>query len=275
VDASTPGACTDDAGSLRGARCILRILGYAVDPDNAPIATHTLASACGPATCSPGYTGSDGAFAIGVGFHIAPDTYSVQLHVRPDQTAFYFALPKGAVGPVVDVGALRVLPMPAHGPLLNVDQYGASAQTVTSGDVTLDIPDGVYVRLDVESNLAGDHGKEFRALTIPRKYIQDFAGSVVGVEALYALEPFESSFDYPLLQSTPARVRLSFANTAAFAAGDPVDVLALGSYVYPEWVTPAAFEKVAQAHVSADGSRIELDPGEGLLHLTWIALRPS
>jgi hypothetical protein len=45
--------------------------------------------------------------------------------------------------------------------------------------------------------------------------------------------------------------------------------------VYPDWVTPAAFEKVASAHVSADGSRVELDPGEGLPHLTWIALRPS
>jgi hypothetical protein len=276
LDGSIPGACTDDASALpQSARCILRIQGRAVDAAGAPIATHTLASACGPSQCSPGSTAGDGTFAIDVGFHIDPDVYSVQLHVRPDQTAFYFALPKGATGPVVDMGALRVLPMPAHGPLLDVDRNGAPAQTVTSGDVTLDVPEGVYVRLDVESNLAGDHGREFRALTIARNFMEEFADDIVGVQAMYALEPFESSFDYPAPRSMAALVRLSFANTAALAAGTPVDVLALGSYVYPDWVKPAAFEKVASAHVSADGSRIELDPGEGLPHLTWIALRPS
>jgi hypothetical protein len=273
MDASVGSGCDDAAPA--GTRCILRIDGRAVGPTGAPIATHTLASACGPSTCSPGYTDGAGAFAIGVGFHIDPDVYSVQLHVRPDRTAFYFALPKGAPGPVVDVGALRVLPMPAHGPLLDVERSGAPAQTVTSGDVTLDVPDGVYVRLDVESNLAGDHGKEFRALTIARNFIEDFADSALGVQAMYALEPFESSFEYPAPHSMPAVVRPSFANTAAFTPGAAIDVLALGSYVYPEWVTPAAFEKVAGAHVSADGSRIDLDPGEGLPHLTWIALRPS
>lgn len=275
LDASYTGACDDDATASPFAHCIVSIHGRAVDGAGAPIATHTLASACGPATCSPGYTDDGGAFTIGVGFHIDPDVYSVQLHVRPDRTAFYFALPKGAAGPVIGVGALRVLPMPAHGPLLDVNRNGAPAQTVTSGDVTLDVPAGVYVRLDVESNLAGDHGREFRALTIARNFIEDFADDALGVQAMYALEPFESSFDHPPPQSMPAAVRLSFANTAAFTAGTSIDVLALGSYVYPEWVTPAAFEKVAGAHVSPDGSRIELDPGEGLPHLTWIALRPS
>jgi hypothetical protein len=40
-----------------------------------------------------------------------------------------------------------------------------------------------------------------------------------------------------------------------------------------DWVTPAAFEPVANARVTADGTRIELDSGEGLRYLTWVALR--
>ncbi|HVW27305.1 MAG TPA: hypothetical protein VHC69_18195 [Polyangiaceae bacterium] len=276
MDASIPAACAGDAAALpSGARCILHIDGRAIDENGAPIAPHTLASACGPEQCAPGYTASDGSFAIPVGVHLDPSLYSVELHVRPDQAAFYFALPKNAPGPIVDMGALRVLPMPPHGPLLDVNPNGAAAQTVASGDVTLDVPEGVYVRLDVESNLAGDHGREFRALTIASRFIDEFADGIAGLRAVYALEPFESSFEYPGAHPMPALVRLSFVNTAAIAAGAAVDVLALGTYVYPEWVTPAALEKVASAHVSADGSRIELDPGEGLPHLTWIALRPS
>ena len=276
VDASGPFACADAAAALPArARCVLRIDGRAIDESDAPVAPHTLASACGPAACSPGFTGSDGAFAIPVGFHLDPGVYSVQMHVRPDRAAFYFALPGDALGPVVDMGALRVLDMPAHGPLLDVDRSGAPSQTVTSGDVTLEVPEGVYVRLDVESNLAGDHGREFRALTIAPRFIDEFSDGMTGVQAMYALEPFESSFEYPASGATPALVRLSFANTAGLEAGAGVDVLALGTYIYPGWVKPAAFEKVASGHVSADGSKIELDPGEGLSHLTWIAIREA
>src|SRR5262249_54002758 len=159
------------------------------------------------------------------------------------------ALPKDDVGSVVHMSDLRVLSMPEHGPLLEVNRDGAGAQTVTSGDVTLAVPDGIYIRLDVQSNLAGDHGKEFRALSIASNFIEEFADGVSGLRAMYALEPFESSFEYPGSNSMPAVVRLSFVNTAGLAAGAPADVLALGTYVYPEWVTPAAFEKVANAHV--------------------------
>ena len=276
VDASLPRACTDaDAGLPDRVHCILHIDGRAVDAMGAPIATHTLVSACGPAQCAPGYTSSSGAFSIPVGLHLDPDVYSAQLHVRPDRAAFYYALPKGAPGPVIDLGELRVLDLPAHGPLLSVVRTGAPAQAVTSGDVTLEVADGVYVRLDVESNLAGDHGREFRALAIPGNFVPDFADASLGVVAMYAFEPFESSFEVPGAPARPVTVRLSFDNAGRFAAGAAVDVLALGTYVYPDWVTPAAFEKVATAHVTGDGAKVVLDAGEGLLHLTWVALRAA
>jgi hypothetical protein len=255
--------------------CILHVDGKAIDAQNKPITDHTLVSACGPAQCNPGYTSPTGNFVIPVALHINPDIYSAQVHVRVDKAAFYYALPKGAKGPAVDLGNLRVLDMPAMGPKLNVDRKGVPAQTVTNGDVTLDVPDGTYVRLDIESNLAGEHGKEFRALTIPSNFLPEFADASLGIKAMYALEPFECSFETPGAQAMQVKVRLSFANALKLAAGAAVDVLALGTYIYPDWITPAAFEKVATAHVSADGSKIEFDKDEGLPYLTWVALRPA
>jgi hypothetical protein len=31
----------------------------------------------------------------------------------------------------------------------------------------------------------------------------------------------------------------------------------------------------AQAHVSADGKTIQTDPGEGIVELTWLGVRPK
>jgi len=267
-----PTSCSDDAN---GFPCILHIDGRGIDKDNNPIEDMTLVSACGPTQCNPGYTSATGGFAIPVGLHINPDVYSAQVHVRPDKAAFYYALPKDAKGPAVDLGNLRVLDMPATGPKLNVNRMGTPAQTVTSNDVTLDVPDGIYVRVDVESNLAGDHGKEFRALTIPSAFMGEFAAASLGIKAMYALEPFESSFETTGATMKNVNVRLTFANTTKLPSGSAVDVLALGTYIYPDWLKPATFEKVASAHVSADGSKIEMDKDEGLPYLTWVAVRPA
>jgi hypothetical protein len=59
------------------------------------------------------------------------------------------------------------------------------------------------------------------------------------------------------------------------AAAAPVEILALGSYTFPDWITPAAFEVVATGSVSSDGTRIEMDAGEGVPHLTWLAIRAT
>jgi len=181
MDGGIPTACTDSTTGLSSdAVCILHIDGSAIDSKGNPVEGHTLVSACGPTQCNPGYTSAAGTFQIPVGLHLVPSVYSAQVHVRPDKAAFYYALPKDAKGPTVDLGKLRVLDMPLTGPALNVDRMGTPAQTVTSGDVTLDVPDGIYVRLDVESNLAGDHGKQFRALTIPDNFMADFVDASLG-----------------------------------------------------------------------------------------------
>ena len=164
--------------------------------------------------------------------------------------------------------------MPLEGPTLVVksDRTGAPAQTVTNGEVTLDVPAGILVELDVEDVLAAEVGKRFRVLAVPAAQRAAFAKPELGLRALYALSPFESSFIRESDESL-ALARLSFANAAGFAPGAAVEVLALGTYLYPEWVHPAAFERVATAKVTADGTRIEMDPEQGVAHLTWIGLR--
>jgi len=278
-DGALPASCLDAGAGAPGAVCITGVRGRAIDENGAPVGTNQLVSACGTVQCNPGFTDPTGAFSIPVGFHIVPGSYSVQVHKRVDFTAFYYALPSGAKGPVIEMGNLRSLPMPATGPELAVDRAGVPAQSVTSGDVTLDVPGGIYVRLDVESNLAENTtpgtGRAFRALKIPAQFMKEFADPSLGFSAMYAFEPFECSFENAGVPDVPVNVRLSFANSASIAAGAAVDVAALGTYIYPDWIPPAAFTKVANAHVSADGSHIDMDAGEGLPYLTWVALRKA
>jgi hypothetical protein len=273
VDSGGPTACTDDTTGLPPtAVCILHISGRAIDENGNPLSGGTFVSACA-AQCNPGHTDANGRFRIDVGLHLVPNIYAVQIHVRPENTAFYFPLPQGAAGPIIEMGDLRVLPMPASGPSLAIDRAGVPAQSVTSGDVTLDVGDGVYVRLDVESNVAGALGKQFRSLRIPDTMLHEFADPALGMSVLYALEPFESSFELASAPNMPINVRLAFANFANLAAGSAVDLLALRSYVHSDRIPPVTFQKAAAGHVSVDGKSITLDPGEGLPYLTWVGLR--
>jgi len=49
----------------------------------------------------------------------------------------------------------------------------------------------------------------------------------------------------------------------------------VNSYAYPDWLTLARFEVLATATVSGDGARVEMAPGQGVRHLTWLAPRPA
>jgi hypothetical protein len=81
---------------------------------------------------------------------------------------------------------------------------------------------------------------------------------------LYACSPFEVRFSQ--------KARITFTNSAGLPAGAEVDVQAMGGLLSSS--PPAGnFTSVAVAHVSGDGKLIVMDPGEGVLGLTWISLR--
>jgi hypothetical protein len=83
--------------------------------------------------------------------------------------------------------------------------------------------------------------------------------------------PFEAQFLDARGDSVGARI--VFDNDAELPSGTSVELLALGSYLHPEGVTPAAFEPVATGVVSTDGARIEMADGEHVDLLTWIGIR--
>jgi hypothetical protein len=147
------------------------------------------------------------------------------------------------------------------------DKAGAPAQNVTSGAVTLDVADGVSVKLDVEDVALKEEGKLFRALTIPAEHRDHFVPASVGLVALYAFTPFETSF-VDATTSDPVLARVELDNEAALPAGSKVEFLGLGSYLFPTWVPPAEFQVVATGTVSTDGTKLQMDAGEGIRHLT-------
>jgi hypothetical protein len=176
-----------------------------------------------------------------------------------------------------DVGTLRVIGLPSDGPLLttklDLDGGPAPAQTVTSGGVTLDIGEGTIVRLSIGDALAGEEGARFRARELTSVQVEEFAPHLGDVR-LFAMGPFEADF-MPVEDAKPD-VSLRVENVHDWPPGSDIEVLALGTYLDPDWLTPSAFEPVGTGTVSADGETIELPSGAagpGLLHLTWIGLR--
>lgn len=158
---------------------------------------------------------------------------------------------------------------------LDLNGQTSPAQTVQSGPVRLSIAAGTVVRLTVgDALLPDDAGKFLRVTRLKEAEMEEFAPSV-GALAMYAMGPFEAAFEGEA-QSAP-HVSVSFENEFSLNAGQKVTVLALGTYLDPDWLSPSKFESIGEATVSDDGQTIELTEaatGSGLRHLTWLALRP-
>lgn len=261
--------CSEPASEIpAGAVCIHNVSGRAVDPQGAPV-DKVLVSVCGT-ECYPAESGPDGRYSVPVNRHIIVSRYSMLVHERPLKAGFYFALPDEP-GPDIDIGDTPLLPLP-DGPPLVVKPDGSPAQSVTSGDATLTVPNGVEVRLDYDELAAGDPGKEFRALPVPKNLWTDFADASLGLSALYAFGPFEAAF-FDAQTGKPSLAQLSFKNTTGLPASTPVEFLELGSFLYPDLIPTATFAPVATGTVSADGTTIDMDSGTGLQYITWIGIR--
>jgi hypothetical protein len=267
-------SCLNDPSLVPvGEVCVSAVEGRVIDGSGVPM-PDLLITVCGRRQCSPGTSGADGRFSAEVGFPLPLGDYSALPHGRPGHTNFYFPLPAASPGPLIEVGDLTLLELPASGPKLVVKQGGGGspAQSVTSGDVTLEVSAGTLVVLDVEDVVLGELGAMFRVLTVPEDKRVSFADPSLELFALYAFAPFEAGFELEA-SGEPAGGHLIFVNTTALAAGTEVEVLALGTYQYDTCVTPAAFDAVATARVSNDGTTIDMDAGDGLRYLTWVGLR--
>jgi hypothetical protein len=248
--------------------CIGEVIGRVEDSTGAPPEEGFGVSVCGP-VCYVSNTEADGSFTVSIGQYIVPEEYSALPHGRPLIAGYYFGLQPDETGPTVDVGTIQVIEMPEDGVPIDLD--GNAEQSLTSDAVTLEIPAGVTTHLEFDDFAAGDLGSQFRARPVE---VTGVGGFVPGdLTVLYALGPFESYFEDA--NGDPVDARLVFDNTTALAAGTAVEFLALGSYLYPDWVAPARFEVVGQGHVTSDGARIELEAGQGFTYLTWVGIRPA
>lgn len=259
--------CSDDAGS---GVCVAHVTGTLTDASGS-IVKNAPVSVCGN-VCYFGQTDSSGHFDVALHAHITLADYFLLIHARPLHACFYYPLSGTEKNGVLDLGTRVVLTLPANGPALKPRGSGAPAQSVTSGDVTLNVPAGVDVAPDPEDLALGATGLEFRTLTVPSAERSKFVDASVGALALYAIGPFETGF-YKQGTTQPASVSLSFKNTTGLAAGTPVELLGMGSYVFQSNIKPGAFGVVATGAVSADGQSVTLNAGQGPSYLTWFALR--
>ncbi len=250
--------------------CVTNVTGALSDETGAPV-TNAPVSVCGD-ICYYGQSDDSGNFDVSIGVYINPSDYHLLVHARPLKAGFYYTLPADEQDGIVDAGTSLVLSLPTDGPAIMVSGSGAPAQTLTSGDVTLDVPDGVDVKLDVEDATLGPDGSKFRALTVSDADRSKFVDPSLNVLALYALAPFEATFNEKGTK-TLTKVGASFTNTTGLAADAAVELLTMGSYYVEQPIEPGAFGPVATGHVSADGSTITLDAGEGIQYVTWLALR--
>ncbi len=272
LDTGTQPECEGEQGTL--GVCLKSVSGSVVDETGQPLKDLAL-SVCG-AQCFYGKTDSTGGFSVEAGYFINPTGYSVSPHGRPFRPTYYFPL-LPLVDGHVEMGELRVLEFPSDSAELVVknDLMGAAppAQSVTASGVTLTVPAGVRVDIDIEDVSAGADGRRFRVLKVADAVVGEFVPSEYGLSVVYALGPFEAGFSVagPPIETRTAQ--LSFPNDAGWPADTEVEIHALGSYLYPDWVPPATFAKVAVARVTTTGDRIEMLPGEGVERLTWIGLK--
>lgn len=251
--------CQDPDGP-DGGSCLTSVSGQIVDEAGAPL-DGILVSVCGDA-CFFGRTAQDGRFVTFIKERLIPSTYAVEVHGRPDRAPFYARLP-ALTGDTVTLIAPLVLPLlPATGPAIRLDE---SAQTITEGDVTLELAAGTKLELDVEDVAMLPLGAQLRTLNASAalRTRLAFVDATRPPDLLFGFAPFEVIFSQ--------KARVTFANTAQLPANAAVDVLSQRGLL--SGTPPAAgFDRVAGAHVSADGTKIVMDAGEGVTTLTWLAL---
>jgi hypothetical protein len=250
----------------KGGVCMKSVTGMLVDENGAGIGNSTLISVCA-GTCWNGKTGmaaTDGTFAVPINHDIVLDNYALEVHGRPNRASYYLHLPPPNGDTINFPDPIYDPPLPTSGPMIAMDK---SAQTVTSGDVTMVMPAGTDVTFDVEDvGIPNNVGYELRAVTIPDPTKLQFIDPNKVPLALFTMEPFEVGFSQ--------KVQFNFANTAGLAANAKVEVWAMKSLLF-EAPPAGALEKVALATVSSDGKMINMNPGEGVTWTTWFAIFPG
>lgn len=245
-----------------GGTCVATVNGTLIDEMGAPL-RDILMSVCARA-CYYGKTDAAGVFSIKVYSHLVVDHFATAVHGRPDYADYYAPLPR-SVGDIYTYATPLMLPrLPESGPDITSEGSG-SARRMASGGATLHLAARTTVDISIDGRLLGPIGSQLRAVKVANPKAMPFIDPASPPTLLYGFAPFEARFSQ--------RTAISFANTSGLPGGTAIDVRGMGGLV-GEAPPAGRFSSVATAHVSADGTRIDMDPGQGISGLTWLALFP-
>jgi hypothetical protein len=254
--ADAPTTC--QAGD-EGGVCILAAQGSVTDTAGSPLGDLVM-SICGNA-CFGTRSDDGGVYFIPVGLVIDTQDYAIHADGRPNHAVDYLRLQ--ANEPAFITATMHVPPLPPSNVFLPPDEAGAPA-TITVGDVTLQIPAGTTFTLDPEDGELGEAGRVVRVASVPLAVAPAYA-KAASVAAIYAMAPSGAT------PSTKMGVVLK--NSAGLPASAPVDFLVLGDNYFSTPPNVGLLQVQASGHVSADGTTIATDPGEGIVEITWLGVR--
>jgi hypothetical protein len=244
-----------------GGACVLAAQGKVTDNSGNALGG-LLVTMCG-AACFGTQTNDAGLYFVSIAYTLDTQNYAIHVDGRPDHAVDYFRL--SANEPKFITTDMHVPPLPPSTVGLPPDEAGAPT-TLTVGDVTLQIPAGTVFTLDPEDGERLVQGRIVRVATVPHANAPSWA-STVHASAIYAMAPSGAK------ASTKMAVTLN--NTAGLPASSAVDIMVLGDDYFSTPPSVGLMQVQAAGHVSADGTTISTDPGEGIDEITWIGVRPK
>ena len=249
-----PGQVADE-----GAYCVREVSGIVRDFDGRPLPDLTV-SVCGLA-CFAALSRTDGTFRIPVKARLPDGGYVVSAHARPSFAGLYMRLPSAPKEQVT----LSAIELPRLSEATgDLPRDGAPASTVSVGPLSFGVAADTRWELELEDLVDDVGGRHVRFASVPEARAPAFARGAV---AVYALAPFKAKPSKP--------VSVTVRETGGLAPGAAVDFVVMGDDIVSEKNTCGLPLRAAKGHVSADGKRIETDPGQGIDRLTWLAIYAS
>ena len=243
-----------------GGTCVLEATGTVEDLSGTPLPGLVM-TMCSPGLCYGTRADDAGVYTVPVGDFLVTADYAVHADGRPNHAVDYFRL--GASEPQVISVDMRIPALPPSTVSLPAD--GSPASNVTVGDLTLQIATGTTFDLDIE-DYGTAAGRILRVAAVPLASAPGYAAANQ-VDAIYALAPSGAKPSLPM--------GVSLRNAAGLPASAAVDVLVLSDDYFDTPPSVGQLQVKATAHVSADGTTIQTDSGQGITEITWLAVRQN
>jgi hypothetical protein len=250
-----PATCDGEVVHGSGAEITVETVEATVlDMDGAPVAGQ-LAQVCGLNLCKNVTTGADGHVLVSLGQVMKQPAFKFGDGVD------YAKIGRPLSGPSTVFSQVFTPRLPP----LDEGAELAAGQDATSAGVTLSIPEGGVI--DVDLSFLDDPLKgRFRAAAIPKEKMDPaVVDQGPGLQMFFAFAPLETKL-------CPA-AKVTAPNTAGFPAGAEVEIFVLGLDVGEEWVPYGDWGKVSDGRVSDDGATIASSEGGGLPVLTAMGVR--